>query len=351
MSLSIHFRNAKLAGMTLAKVGNAHQKEPLQTSKTLCHFRDSDADLLTHCFLKPFRSLELHSLHHHSDLSQNEVFSYAAAIFDDNNSLLENGALIARHLYSQSHHPNIKAGDLCVALVNEIQAAGETVQGLCLIKSESQVPFLQISVSEGDLKLTTQQGIYPDKIDKGCLIVNCNRAGGFSVYVFDKGGGNTHFWNREFLGAAPVKDDDYLTRRYSELCVAFAEKGLPEETRQEERLEVAKKAIDYISENEDFDLAEFQNVALVDPGLIESFTDFKTNYEEERGQELEENFTVSKTEAQKAKKRLKSMLKLDTGVQMRFASGFIDQSDLFLERGFDQDKQMQFVKVYYHKEV
>ena len=335
--------------MSLAKVGNPSRDEPLQTSKSLCHFHDEEAELLTHCFLKSFKSLELHQLHHHTAVESNELFGYASAIFESPDSLLEEGANIARHLHAQSNHPNIKAGDLCVSMVDDILVAGEKTRALCLIKSESKVPFLQISVVDGDLKLSTQQGIYPDKIDKGCLILEHNRAIGYSVYLFDKSG-NTNFWNREFVGAVPVKTDDYLTRRYSELCVDFSQKGLPEDARQEERTEVAKRAIDYIAEAEDFSMDEFREVALKDPETIEQFDLFKDEFEEETGTELEEEFTVSKPEAAKAKKKLRGKMKLDVGVELKFSSGFIDQADALLEKGFDEKKHMRFVKIYFHEE-
>ena len=349
MSLAVNFSEAQLGAMSLAKVGNPSRDEPLQTSKSLCHFQDEEAELLTHCFLKSFKSLELHQLHHHTDVESNELFGYASKIFDNPDCLLEEGANIARHLHAQSNHPNIKSGDLCVAVVDDILVSGEKTRALCIIKSESKVPFLQISVVDGDLKLSTQQGIYPDKIDKGCLVLDHNKAIGFSVYLFDKSG-NTNFWNREFVGAVPVKTDDYLTRRYSELCVDFAQKGLPEEARQEERMEVAKRAIDYISEADNFSMDEFRNVALKDPDTIEQFELFKDEYEEEAGTELEEEFTVSKPEATKAKKKLRGKMKLDVGVELKFSSGFIDQSDSLLEKGYDEKKHMRYVKIYFHQE-
>ncbi|MCP5539835.1 MAG: nucleoid-associated protein [Akkermansiaceae bacterium] len=351
MPLNVVFREAKLAALALAKVGNPARSEPLRTSKTLCRFADEEADLLTHCFLKSFRSLELHQLHHHSDLAQNELHRYATAIFQDNDSLIEQSAAIARHLHAKSNHPNIKSGDLCVALIDGLIVAGKTVQGLSIVKSESRVPFLQISERDGDLRLTTEQGIYPDKIDKGCLIVDHDRADGYVVYLFDKSGGSTWFWNREFVGAVPVKNDDYLTRHFSKLCVEFAEKGLPEETPQEERMEVARRAISYLDEADDFDLGDFQEKALAEPERIEQFKAFKADYEEEQGEELEERFTVSKPEAQKARKRLKSRLKLDVGVDIRFSSGFIAQSEHFLERGHDDERDMDYVKLWFHREV
>lgn len=349
-SIPVNLKNARLTALTLARVGNPAEEHTLQTSRELCRFAEGDAEILTACFLKPFRALEPHRLHHHSDVAKNELFGYASAIFNDNASLLENGAHIARLLHSKSHHPNIKPGDLCISLLEDLIVEGGCVQGIGIIKSETTAPFLQILAVDGDLRLTTQQGIYPDKMDKGCLILNHRQEDGFVVYLFDKSGTGAHFWTRDFAQAIPVKSDDYLTRRYSELAVAFAEKGLPEESPQPKRLEVAKSAIDYLSQAESFDLAEFRERALGQPDLIERFDSFKSEFEEERGLELDEKFAVSKPEAKKAKKRLKSRLKLDVGVDVKFSSGFIDQSDRFLERGFDEDKHMQYLKVYFHRE-
>ena len=336
--------------MSLAKVGNPTRDEALQTSKSLCTFGATEADVLTTCFLKPFRSLELHHFHHHVALESNEVYNFAASIFDNPDSLLENGESIARHLYTKSTHPNIKSGDLCIALIKDIVVDGETTNGISIVKSESKVPFLQISVYDGDLKLTTQRGIYPDKIDKGCLIINHSKDNGFLVYMFDKGGATPHFWNRDFLGVAPRHDDDYLTKRYTELCVAFAEEGLPEEAQQEERLDLANKTISYLTESENFDIQQFKDYALKDPEVVEKFDTFKSNFEEEKGQSLDDQFTVAKPVAEKARRRLKGKIKTDTGAQVYFNSKFINESSKYLQRGFDDSKQMHFLKIYYNQE-
>ena len=347
MPHSVHLKDAHLTSMGLAKVGNQLREEPLQTSKQLCHFDEMEAELLTICFLKSFRALELHQF---AVLEANSVYGHVKAVFEDNETLLARSGEIAQHLYTESRHPNIKSGDLCVGLLEGMIVDGEPTQGICIIKSESKVPFLQIAVKDDDLCLITQEGIYPDKIDKGCLIVNSKGDDGFLVYVFDKTAGGTQFWIRDFLGVVPSDGDDYHTRRYSEMCVAFAEKGLPDEVKGEQRVEIANKAFDYMEENREFDLDEFKKTALEEPELIEHFDSFKAEYEEENGQELNDKFEVVKGAAEKAKKRLKARLKLDTGADIRFSSGFVKQSNLFLERGFDDDKHMKFVKIYFHEE-
>lgn len=347
-----NFRKAKLAAMSLARVGNPSRGEPLRTSQSLCRFREDESELLTHCFLKPFRSLEPHHLDHHTSLEDNELFGSAGAIFENNSTLLEQGDRIARQLHAKSNRPNIKSGDLCVALIDGVGLGGETVQAISIVKSESKVPFLQISERDGDLVLTTEKGIYPEKIDKGCLILDQGRPDGYTVYLFDKGGGSTLFWIRDFVGASPITDDDYLTRRYSELCVEFAEKGLPEETLSKERMEVASRGLGYLNEVEEFDLEEFEKTALGEADRIEQFESFKNDYEKDRGAEpLRESFTVSRKEAEKAGNRLRSRMKLDVGVNLQFSSGFIHEADRFLERGTDPETGMEFIRILFHREI
>src|SRR5690606_4551241 len=99
-----------------------------------------------------------------------------------------------------------------------------------------------------------------------------------------------------------------------------------------------------------FDLAEFEEKALAKPERIAQFEAFKTGYEEEQGEPVQEKFPVSKKEAEKAGKRLKSRMKLDVGVELRFSSGFIRQAAHFLERGHDEEKGMEFLKIYFRKE-
>lgn len=349
MSISVSFNEARLATLALAKVGNPLRNEPLLTSKALCQFDDDEAELLTACFLKSFKSLELHQLKGSRGPGSNPLFEYASAVFSNPGQLLSASAEIAKHLYAKSHHPNIKSGDLCTSLVEGIIVKGQATQGLCIIKSENKVPFLQVAEHNGDLVLTTQQGIYPDKIDKGCLVINHGEDDGFVVYLFDKSG-NTHFWNRDFAGAVPVRDEDYLTRRFGQLCVDFAQRGLPEGANEERRMAVAGKAIDYLSENKEFELSDFEQ-SLEDPELIDQFTHFRKNYGEETGTVLEDQFGVSAAEARKAKRKLKGRLKLDTGAELRFSSAFIDQAENLLERGYDEEKGMNYLKIYFDKQL
>ena len=349
MALAVNFREAGLTSLALAKIGNPLKGEPLLTSKELCKFDQEESDILTSCFLNPFKSLDPHQLQGMKSEEGNPLFNYAHSSFSDSDALLDTAKKIANHLYTKSYHPNIKSGDLCISMMGGIIIKGKSVPGICIIKSENKVPFLQISDRNGDLTLTTQHGIYPDKVDKGCLILNYQKEKGYIVYLFDKSG-NTQFWNKDFVAATPIRDEDYLTKKFGELCINFADKGLDSETDQNTRMMVANRALNYLNDSDDFEIDNFEK-ALGEPELVDQFTSFKKQYEENGGSNIKDQFTISKKEATKAQKRLKKRMRLDTGAELTFTSKFLDQSENLLEQGWDENKGMNYVKIYFGEEL
>ena len=347
MAVPVNFRESSISKIALAKVGNPLKGEPLLTSKDLCRFEDSEADLLTSSFLVPFKSLEPYRLNIESN-QETSLHSYAKKVFDNGSNLLEEAKDISQYLYSKSYHPNIKSGDLCISLIDGIIIAGNSVPALCIIKCENKTPFLQISEVDGDLTLTTQHGIYPDKVDKGCLILNYQEQDGYTVYLFDKSG-NTNFWNKDFVNALPIRDDDYLTKRFGELCVNFAKRGIQGDADDKKRIKVANTALNYLSEHDDFKISEFES-SLEEPEIIDQFTTYKSQYEEDSGHRIGDQFKVSKKEAGKAKQKLKEIIKLDTGVQISLSSEFLDRSQELLEYGYDEQKKMKYIKILFNEE-
>jgi len=229
MSIKLRLNTATATKAVLAKIGNPQREEPLQTSKEVFEIAEKDQETLTALFVKPFKNLIGHRFTHHASLDQHEMNICAKAIFAGEANLLERGIEIAKRLYAKSNHPNIKAGDLCIALLKEIHIEGELVNGLCILKSDSVTPFLTITARNGDLRLSTEQGINPDKIDKGCLILDYWSEKGYYILTFDRGGADTRFWVREFLGVEAVPDAAFLTNAYAKMAVSFLEEKKPAE--------------------------------------------------------------------------------------------------------------------------
>lgn len=353
MNLKLNFEASEIDGLVLAKVGNPSRNEPLQTSKQLFKVSEEDQQLLSPIFLRPFRNLTGHRFTHHSSLDKNEVNVSARAIFEDSGKLLEQGCEIAQRLYSKSSHPNIKSGDLCISMINMVEVEGEMKRALCILKSESVTPFLSISARDGDLQLSTEQGINPEKIDKGCLIVEHLERKGFYVLTFDRAGSESRFWVRDFLGLRPIPDSALLSKRVAEMAVtAVSPESAPtDDSPPWKANEPAQEAISYLRDQKNFSLQEFEEQALRTEAAKNRFAEERKRVEEEEGIVLEENFDISKRDVSKAKKLMKSIMKLDTGVEIRLRPKVVDKPGDVLERGFDEGKKMNYIKVYYNEDL
>lgn len=354
MSVKLRLDTATVTRLVLAKVGHAGRGEPLQVSREVHEVPEDEQEKLTAIFLKPFKNLIAHRFTHHASLDQHEMNTCAKSVFADNSMLLKRGIEIAQRLYAKSNHPNIKSGDLCIAHIKELHVEGELVQGLCILKSESVTPFITITARDGDLEISTVEGIHPEKIDKGCLIVNHWSAKGYYVLTFDRSGSDARFWSRDFLGVEPVPDSAFLTNAYAKMAVSFLEESRPpdEESPPWETTQAAQEALDFFEDRERFDLQEFEQAVLQKPERIEAFQEHRARVEQEQGQPLETSFEISKKDVSKVKKRLSAVLKLDTGVEIHVKPGqAADEAQPMLERGYDDRKGMKYIKVYYHRDL
>lgn len=358
MTIKLDLSKATIAGVVLAKVGNPSRDEPLQTSKQIFEVDTEDQPTLSNIFLRSFKSLGLigQKFHHHNSLDQHEVNACAASIFENPDTLLEKGCQLAKRLHTKSTHPNIKSGDLCISHLKGIIVGEETVDALCILKSESVTPFLSISAQDGDLQLNTEHGINPEKIDKGCLIVNQFSRKGFYVLTFDRGSSESRFWVRDFLNVIAISDNALLSKKVAEMAVSAVAETAP--VRDEESSsppwevnESAKEALAYFDNKKHFSLAEFEEQALRTPEAKAAFREKKKQLEEESGVALEEKFDISPKDVSKAKKLMKSVMKLDTGIEIRLKPKVVANPDKVLEKGYDEDKKMNFIKVYFNKEA
>lgn len=358
VNLKLDFENATISGLVLAKVGNPTRDEALQTSKTLFQVEEEDQPTLTSIFLRPFKSFSLvgQRFHHHSSLSKHELNTLVEELFDDPSKLLDKGKEIALRLHSKSTHPNIKSGDLCISQIDGIQMGEDQVQGLCILKSESVTPFLSISANDGDLQLNTEHGINPEKIDKGCLVVDHHQKKGFYVLTFDRGSSESRFWVRDFLSVIPIPDSALLSKKMAEMAVTAISESAPPRAEDDtsppwDVNNAAQEALSYFDDKKHFSMQEFEEKALRSDAARKRFKEERKRVEEEDGVTLEEGFELSKKDISKAKKLMKSIMKLDTGVELRLKPSVVASPEKVLEKGYDEEKKMQFIKVYFNKET
>lgn len=351
MTPKIRFDNASIEGIVLAKVGNPQREEPLVTSREVFTVEREDQEMLATLFLKPFKNLAGHCFRHHSALEQHEMNNHAKAIFTQDDGLLEHGCDIARRLYDKSTHPNIKSGDLCIALMPDIEVDGEPTLGICILKSESVQPFLSIQTRDGDLSLSTENGINPEKIDKGCLILNHQKEKGFYILTFDRQGSESRFWVRDFLGVRPITDNKFLTAKVAEMARDFASENTPEANAEpEQKYNAANAALAYFDDHETFSMQEYEEKVLRDPDTVAKFKEHKAKLEEEAGVPFEDGFEISRKDIEKARKKVSATMKFDTGVDVTLRPDFAQKRGDVIERGYDESRGMNFVKIYYNED-
>jgi hypothetical protein len=112
-----------------------------------------------------------------------------------------------------------------------------------------------------------------------------------------------------------------------------------------------RDAITYFEEKEHFSLHEFEEEVLKTPEIKAKFAEHRAKLEEETGHKLDETFEISKKDVTKAKNKLKTVLKLDTGAEIRLKPALAAKPDQILEHGFDEEKKMKFIKIFFNEDL
>lgn len=340
--------NAELQKLSIHKVGNKHNDEELFLSNSELQIDDSIKPLLMTYFLSPFKDEELFNLYHETDIKLNEVFNYASQIFDDPSNIHEMSKNLARHLYEKSTHQNIKSGEFYVSYIKNCSLNGEIVDAIGLFKSESKDTFLKIYPENQDFVVDADSGININKLDKGCLIFNSEKENGYVVSVVDKLSKSTAiFWRDDFLKIRERSDSFHNTRHTMQMCSDFIKKEIPKEfeTTGADVADLLNRTSDYIENNDRFMFDEYSKQVLRNDELIDKFSDYKYEYEDARDIDIEDNFRLTDNAAKKAKTIMKSIIKLDKNFHI-YVHGKRD----YIEKSFDEEKNMNFYKLYFFDE-
>lgn len=344
----VNLSNIQLTGLAVHRVSNKHRAERNYIAQKLSKVSNEVHDSLMRYFLKPMkRSEELFRFQHEESLEFNEVYSYAAAIFEDPANLLSESANILIHLYRQSTNPNIKSGDVFVAHFSDIMYDDEMVDGIGIFKAEQKNAFLTVTEGEDQLEVERLEGINIEKLDKGCLIINATKEDGYRLLSVDSNNYDTEYWIRNFLNADFVKDDIFHTRNYMDLVNTFSEQVVAPASDKKEQFKFLTDSVDYFTTHETFDFNDFTEKVIPDEKLATEFKAFQTDYALNEVQ----NFDISKRALKTAKRKIKSNIKLDTKIQIRLDLNNPEYSQDFLEKGYDEAREMSYYKVYFNEEM
>ena len=328
-------------------VGNKSAEEGTIISASRMALDDAMRAILENHFLTPFTSEEYFQLYHDSGLEYNVVYGAVAQVFDDPETLYEQSVNLAKYLYDQSTHAKIKGGEFYVVHFKDCLVDGATADAVGLFKSESKDTFLKVLLDNGGLSLDCEQGIMLKKLDKGCLIFNKNREEGFVVAVVDNTnrGIEAQYWMDDFLHLRQRKDEYSNTHNIMAMAKSFVTQELPKsfEVTKADQIELLNKSLSFFKENETFDMEEFAQQVIEQPEVIESFQEYKRNYESENDISIDDSFAISNYAFKKQQRSYKRVINLDKKIQI-----IINGNRDHIEQG--EDERGKYYKVYYKEE-
>lgn len=338
---------SKISKVIIHIVGNKANDEILRTSSNEIKTDEDLNQLLLSYFLSPFKSSEYFNFYHDIEIEMNEVFVCVDKIFSHSEALLEQSQNLAKHLYNQSTHPKTKGGELYVVYFKNCMLDGLFVDALGLFKSENKDTFLKVYPSGDSFEIESQKGVNINKLDKGCLIFNTDREHGYVVATIDNTnkGVEAHYWMDDFLHVCSRKDEYYNTQNILSVYKNFIKNELPQqfEISKADQADLINKSVRFFKENNSFNLNEFAKEVIGQEDIIESFSNFKKDYQEARELEIADNFQISESAVKKGTRTLKSIIKLDKNFDI-----YIHGNRDLIEQGVDE--KGKYYKVYYKEE-
>lgn len=348
----INLFNAHIESLSIHRVGNKSRNEELFLSENTVSVTDEITPLLKEFFFKPFREKEENYFQfaHEVDLEYNEMFNFASEVFSNPTEIHEVSKKITKHLYEQSNHPHIKSGEVYVCYLNHISINNEPVDAIGVFKSEIKTDFLQFEEKDTNLEMMLQHGINLNKLDKGCLIFNTKKEEGYKILTVDNNRYDARYWLEHFLAVDAFQDENFFTKKYLKFCQDFAKDVvLPAEDKKQEVL-FMNRAVNHFAKNNEFEETKFLNEVIDNPDLIPEFKNYKVDKGEKYSIEDITTFPIANSAVSDARKKIKNVINLDTNIQIKLDFINPESAEKFVEKGWDEEKQMYYYLVYFNKE-
>lgn len=342
--------SVQLQQVIVHKVGNPSRAEELKLSVHPLTLNDDIVrGLLTRYFLAAFNEHELYRFTHLSNVQMNEVYTYVRGIFENPDNFIQQSGLLARFLYSQSTHVKVKEGELYVALLNNVPFENEQIKAVGIFKSETKEAFLKVFQHGQSWEVIQEEGININKLDKGCLVFNTGMADGYKVCVVDNTNkqNDAQYWITDFLQVEPFADSYHHTDKYLSLCKNFITHEYPEkfDVSKSDQIDMLNRSMEYFKTKEQFSLKEFASEVIHHEEVVNTFMDYKRNFESSKNFEIEDGFDINLSAVKKQQRVFKSVLKLDRNFHI-----YIHGRRDLIEKGIDEMTGKKYYKLFYDEE-
>lgn len=302
-----------------------------------------DTDVLKDFFIKPFVSMKTEFCFSHPvDLSYNVVYQTVLKIVQ-NHDFIKCSHDIFRQLQASSTLPTIKDGDVFVAKISDIILGDAYYDGLGIFKIERKSEFIETYLDEdGNLKFAIKNGFASNKLDKACLIVFEDTMP--KCFIIDTSN-DTKFWRQDFLGLIPKPNAYSQSKAAIQVFQSFVKDELNGrmEMPKDEQVGLINNWTEQVKNSDSVEIDSLAKEILADDGLSEAFSDYCKAFEKKEGMSLAGNIRIDK-KAVTVPKKVRT-IKLDDTVEIIFI-----KTGNYIERGFDENRSMNYYKLYFSKE-
>ncbi|GEC79457.1 nucleoid-associated protein [Flavobacterium aquatile] len=348
----INLFNAHIENLSIHRVGNKSRNEAIFLSESPYGLNDEIVPLLKEYFFKSFREKEENYFQfaHEVDLEYNEMFNFATEVFTNPSSIHDVSKKITNHLFEQSNHPHIKNGEVYVTYLTNVSIDNNVVDAIGIFKSELRTDFLQFEEKNSSLEMILQEGINLNKLDKGCLIFNYKKEEGYKILTVDSNRYDARYWLEHFLSVDAFQDENFMTKKYLKFCQEFAKEVVfPAEDKKQEVM-FMNRAVNHFAKNDEFEETAFLNDVMDNPDLIPEFKSYKADRGEKYSIEDVTSFPIANAAVTDVRKSIKNVINLDTHIQIKLDFINPESAEKFVEKGWDEEKQMYYYLVYFNKE-
>lgn len=147
-----------------------------------------------------------------------------------------------------------------------------------------------------------------------------------------------------------MADENFYTKNYLKFCQNFAKDVvLPAEDKQQEVL-FMNRAVNHFAKNDSFEESNFLNEVMDNPEFIPEFKHYKTEKGPKYSIEDVSNFDIANKAVSDVRKKIKNVINLDTNIQIKMDFINPESAQKFVEKGWDEERQMYYYLVYFNKE-
>lgn len=339
------YLDAKVESICLHKVGNKIADEGISFSKKELVPQDDIKNILLRYFIGSFQPKELYTFYHDSDISLNEVYHYCSEIFASTDRIYLQSINLAKHLYNNSTHPQIKIGEFYVVHFKNCIIEDQSVDAIGLFKSENKDTFLKIYPKGDNFEIESEKGININRLDKGCLIFNIEKEKGYVVAIVDNvnKGTEAKYWTEDFLHIRPRKDSFNQTQYMLSMCKSFVSQ-LPNENGKIEKATYMNRSVEALK-GESVNINFFAEQVFETPQLVSEFKHYKKTYQKERDIEIDDSFTTDSKAIKRKATGTMTTIKLDKNFDINIHGG--EQN---IARGYDEERGMYYYQLFFREE-